>query len=170
MTDNFSINYDQYLLEVGQPGLVRKVAGSIVDRTVEDIEQMDEGREFCIKGENIRGIWVRTLISSGPEAIDDASDDTTTDHIDWGNYKHLRTKILIADSEEVLSEAWWGTEGTVHHSWLLGTKKYGGGDFESRRYLEQNGEVLVCESIFHQSNDEEGTDNAAITWKFKRDD
>jgi len=169
MTDNFAINYDRYLLELGQPGLVRKVAGSIVDRTVEDIEQMDEGREFCIKGKNIRGIWDRTLISSGAEAMDDASDDTTTDCIDWGNYNHLRTKILTADSEEVLSEAWWGTEGTVHHSWLLGTKKYGGGDFESRRYLVDEGKTLVCESKWHPKKKRKNKENKTLVWHFVRD-
>jgi len=132
---------------------------------------MEEGREICIKGKNIRGVWDRTFISSGAEIMDNdagasaSSDDT----IDWADYAHLQTKILSADSEEVLSKAWWGTEGTVHHSWLLGTKKYGGGDFESRRYLVDEGKTLVCESKWHPKKKKKNKENKTLVWHFVRD-
>jgi len=134
---------------------------------------MKGGREVCIKGKNIRGVWDRTFVSSGAEIdTDEDAASTIDDDDDWNDYTHLRTKIITADSEEVQSEAWWGTDGTVHHSWLLGTKKYGGGDFESRRYLVDGGETLVCESIFHPTNKKKtgkDKDKGMLVWKFVRD-
>jgi len=156
VSEDFKKKYDVYLSRLGQPALVRSIAVGIVDFTSEDIDHI--GYNMTIRGKNLRGAWDRTLISSGW--------DHTTKQVS----SDIDNPVQTADIETVQAESWWEDNGTVHVSWMKGVKKYGGGDFESRRYLEQNGEVLVCESIFHQSNDEEGTDNAAITWKFKRDD
>ena len=49
----------------------------------------------------------------------------------------------------------------------MGGEKYGGGDFENRRYLSDNGNILVCESTFHPR--EEGRDKATVTWRFLRE-
>lgn len=162
MNPSFKQQYDKYLSSLNQPSLVRKIAGSIVDRTIEDIVQTDDGRTCAIQGTNIRGVWDRTLISSGAEPNAGAGEE-----IEWDSYEHLRTPIITADSEEVQSEAWWGCEGTVHHSWLLGTRKYGGGDFESRRWLEDGGETLMCESIFHPRK--KGKGKGELLWKFTRE-
>ena len=60
--------------------------------------------------------------------------------IEWGGH-HLKTVMSTADSKNVQSEAWWGSNGTVHHSWLLGITRYSGGDFESKRYLSTVGKA-----------------------------
>jgi hypothetical protein len=74
-----------------------------------------------------------------------------------------------------------------HHSWLRGVTKYGGGDFESIRYLEQqpsyskkggvndgnqyplSSNVLVCHSIFHPTTTQ-FRETARVTWRFGRID
>lgn len=154
-TDQFKIDYNTYLKNLGQPSLVRSVAVSIVELTTEEISQEDEGRKVTIKGINLRGVWDRTLIASGSDY---------SSHHDPDEDEHLRVPLVTADQEEVQSEAWWESNGTVHVSWLRGVKKYGGGDFESRRFLE-NGN-LICESVFHPN----GTDKekAVIRWVFER--
>lgn len=83
-------------------------------------------------------------------------------------YNHTQTSIVTADSERVLAESWWENDGRVHVSWTLGVKKYGGGSFESKRYLENNGDVYVCESTFHP-DDTEGREKSHLTWKFLRE-
>lgn len=66
-------------------------------------------------------------------------------------------------------QAWWEGRGKKHRSWLRGGKKYGGGDFESIRFIEEgsNGNVLVCESIFHPKDDSKK--KAVVNWRFRRD-
>jgi len=161
VTKEFKKEYDRYLAKLGQPVIVRSVAINIVDRTVEEIEQKHGGREFSIRGENLRGIWDRTLISSGADFGDDGQVVECGEH-------HLRTVISTADNEKVESEAWWGSDGTVHHSWLLGITRYGGGDFEARRYFVNGGKSLICESTFHFKS--KTKDKAKITWNFVRED
>lgn len=85
-----------------------------------------------------------------------------------GTYNHTRVPVVTADAEEVLAESWWENDGTVHVSWTLGVKKYGGGSFESKRYLENNGDVYVCQSTFHP-NDTEGRESSYLTWRFLRE-
>lgn len=82
----------------------------------------------------------------------------------------MKKSIKTADSEDVDAEAWWEERGTKHRSWLRGGKKYGGGDFESLRYLADGsgGDVLVCESIFHPKD--ASKQKAAVTWRFQRDE
>lgn len=85
-----------------------------------------------------------------------------------GTYNHTQVPIVTADSEKVLAESWWENDGTVHVSWTLGVKKYGGGSFESKRYLENNGDVYVCESTFHP-DDSEGREKSQLAWRFLRE-
>jgi hypothetical protein len=155
VTENFKRQYDNYLRLLGQPGIVRSVAVSIVGLTTEETAQSDQGRELLIRGRNVRGIWERTLTASG---ADRASVN--------GEYTPVQTVIITADAEAVQSEAWWEQEGTVHRSWLRGVTKYGGGEFESKRYLEDGGNVLVCESTFHPADP--SREKAHVTWRFQR--
>jgi hypothetical protein len=157
-SDAFKSEYDAYLRNLGQPSLVRSVAVSIVEMTTEEVIQSDDGRELCIKGKNLRGIWERTLIASGS--------DFGTSHGD--DIEHTQVPLVTADKENVVAETWWEKNGTVNRSWLRGVKKYGGGDFESRRFLTDDGNRLVCESEFHPQGREK--DKAVITWTFERVD
>lgn len=154
--DHFKKDYDTYLMNLGQPSLVRTVATSIVEMTTEEVRQEKEGRVLHILGKNLRGVWERTLVASGSDIDYDHGDDQD----------HVKTPLVTADQEQVQAEAWWESEGTVHRSFLRGGKKYGGGDFESKRYLVENGNVLVCESTFHPRDSEKSP--AKITWKFAR--
>ena len=156
ISDNFKDGYDEYLKGLGQPSIVRAVALSIIDLTTEDINQSNEGREVSIKGKNIRGIWERTLVASGSDYEKEYSENENRESI----------FILTADNEKVTAEAWWEMNGTIHVSWLRGGKKYGGGDFESRRYLADGGKTLVCESIFYPKKKNKG--KPSLTWKFTR--
>jgi hypothetical protein len=152
-TDEFKKEYDQYLTELSQPLFVRSAALSIIGFTTEETIQMDEGKALLIRGKNIRGIWDRTLVASGSEVgIDE--------------FTPLHVPIMTADSELVEAETWWENEGTLHVSWLRGVAKYGGGDFESRRYLEDDGNIYVCKTTFHRKSKKSVT----ITWRFKRQD
>ena len=150
--DIFLKQYDKYLEELGQPAIVRTVACSIVSFTKEEYEQREDGRVLVIKGTNPRGMWTRNIVSSG--TIAGESDD----------FDRVETPVKTADSELVMAEAWWENDGTVHKSWMRGGKKWGGGDFESTRYLDGN--TLVCESIFHPTD--ESRPKSCITWRFKR--
>lgn len=154
--DQFKESYDTYLTGLGQPSLVRSIAVSIVELTTEEIIQSNEGREICIKGKNLRGIWERTLLSSGSDYENDHQDDQD----------HVQVPLITADKETVQAEAWWEEEGTMHVSWLRGGKKYGGGDFESKRYLEDDGNILVCESVFHPRREDK--EKPTITWRFQK--
>lgn len=151
VSDEFKQQYDRYLTLLGQPMLVRSVALSIVGLTTEETIQKDKGRELFVRGRNVRGVWERSLVASG-------ADDKNPD------FQPILTRIVTADAEEVTSEAWWEDNGRVHVSWLRGVQKYGGGDFESRRYLD--GGVLVCESTFHPVD--ENREKACVSWRFKR--
>ena len=159
VSEEFRKGYENYLRNLGQPLLVRSIALSIIGMTTEETKQTNHGRDLWIKGVNARGIWERTIHASGSDF-----DLYVEDHT---NYDHRRTPIVTADSENVDGQAWWEEEGTVHVSWLKGGKKYGGGDFESRRYLESNGDVLVCESVFHPQ--EPSREKATVTWRFERE-
>ena len=83
----------------------------------------------------------------------------------------------VSGGESVSVASWWEEEGTVHHSWVVGGTRYGGGDFENKRYLSDNGNILVCESTFHPREDgnrEEKTngeerEKACVTWRFLRE-
>lgn len=108
------------------------------------------------------GIWERTLESSGSDF------ESTMSPQSDGTYNHTRVPIVTADAENVLAESWWENDGTKHVSWTLGVKKYGGGSFESKRYLENNGDVYVCESTFHP-NDTKSREKSHLIWRFLRE-
>lgn len=145
VSEDFKKDYDKYLQDLGQPALVRSVALSIIGMTAEEITQTNDGRELNIRGRNVRGNWERTLVTS-------TEDNPTI------------VPIVTADNEEVRSECWWEENSTVHRSWLRGVNKYGGGDFESKRYLD--GDVLVCESVFHPKD--KSKEKASVIWRFQK--
>ena len=154
--EKFKEEYDTYLKNLGQPSLVRSIAVNIVELTTEEVIQGDNGRTLSIKGKNLRGVWERTLLASGSDYENDFNEDVE---------EHDQIDLITADKEKVKAEAWWEDRGTVHRSYLRGVKKYGGGDFESKRYLEDDGNTLICESIFHPK---EGKEPAVIKWTFTR--
>ncbi len=154
--EKFKEEYDLYLKNLGQPSLVRSIAVSIVEMTTEEVIQEDGGRSLFIKGKNLRGVWDRTLVASGSDYDSE---------FDVESQEHDQIDLITADKENVKAEAWWEENGTVHRSYLRGLKKYGGGDFESRRYLEDGGNTLVCESVFHPKD---GKEQAIVTWKFQK--
>jgi hypothetical protein len=162
ITEQFKEDYDEFLKALGQPLIVRGAALLIVGNTREETKQRDGGREVYIKGINAKGVWERTLKSSGSDF-----DTTMLPNAD-GSYNHTLVKILTADSEKVDATSWWENDGTVHVSWTQGVNRYGGGSFESRRYLENNGDVYVCKSIFRRDNKADGPD-PTLTWKFLRE-
>ena len=158
-SDEFKKDYDVYLSRLGQPALVRSVAVNIVDFTAEDL--VHDGLELTIRGKNLRGSWDRTLITSG------YNKETGT------VIEQAENLVPTADRlETIQAESWWEEKGTVHVSWMKGVKRYGGGDFESRRYLEDNGNILVCESIFHPDSNTnmKNKEKATIRWKFQRNE
>eukprot|EP00559_Dactyliosolen_fragilissimus_P007211 CAMPEP_0184864072 /NCGR_PEP_ID=MMETSP0580-20130426/13593_1 /TAXON_ID=1118495 /ORGANISM="Dactyliosolen fragilissimus" /LENGTH=267 /DNA_ID=CAMNT_0027362703 /DNA_START=684 /DNA_END=1487 /DNA_ORIENTATION=+ len=157
--EKFKLQYDEYLKSLGQPAIVRSIAVSIVEFTSEQLTQNNEGRDLVIHGTNLRGTWERTLVASGSES--------GGDHLGQ-DFKHKRVPTLTADKEQVEAEAWWENGGTEHVSWMLGGKKFGGGDFESRRYLVDDGKGLICKSVFHPKDKK--SEDATISWKFKRID
>lgn len=150
---DFQKEYDVYLADLDQPTLVRTIAVKIIGSTSEEMKQTDDGRTLFIRGRNPRGVWDRDLIASG-------SDEKSTE------FNPILTPLVTLDGDKVVAEAWWEEDGTVHRSWLRGGKKYGGGDFESRRYLEDDGNVYVCETTFHRTGTREG--KASVTWRFRR--
>jgi hypothetical protein len=153
VNDEFKKEYDEYLKQLGQPFIVRSVALTIIPLTTEETLQTEHGRALLIRGTNARGVWERTLVSSGADKIS-------------SEFTPLKVPIVTADDERVQAESWWEDNGTVHRSFMLGLNKYGGGDFESKRYLEKDGKVLVCESIFHPRDKER--DDVKVTWRFLR--
>lgn len=153
VSDEFKEQYDEYLKQLGQPIIVRGIALGIIGLTSEYTEQTDQGRSLFIRGINARGVWERSLIASGADERN-------------ATFEPIERTVVTADDEKVKAEAWWEEGGTVHMSWMRGVTKYGGGDFESKRYLEQDGKVLVCESIFFPQD--EKREKARVTWRFLR--
>jgi hypothetical protein len=138
--DAFKAEYDTYLKQLGFNRITRGVACSLIARTTEITKQSKGGRELYLKGINPKGAWERVLVSSGYPDF-----ETQCERKEGADYMHMKTSIKTADAEDVDAEAWWEERGTMHRSWLKGGTKYGGGDFESLRYLEKgsNGNVLV---------------------------
>ena len=139
ITDQFKQEYDTYLQRLGQPMFVRSIAVSLIGRTTEATRQT--GNKLWIQSTNPRGVWERILVSDG-------------------SLSDLKT----IDKETVQAEAWW--EGSVHHSWLRGVTKYGGGSFESQRFLETDTDTLCCASTFHPNDPKRPP--ATVTWRFIR--
>ena len=184
VTDEFKAEYDGYLKKLGQAKLVRDVALAVVGKTTEDLIQTDRGKSVVLTSNNARGTWRRTFISSGTDEWSDDNDDDT----DGLDFERLQIPIKTADGETVQAEAWWEDQGRVHVSWMRGVRKYGGGDFEGRRYLQHEGiktdneksaatndndkvtnnatTYYICESSFHPNDPRKGINR--ITWKFER--
>lgn len=170
VTEEFKKEYDEYMQNMGVPFLARTVAMSVIGLTTEETVQTEKGRKLLLRSKNVKGVWERTLIaSSGLEhgaAATTSQNNGSNSSTSPPPLEPILTPLKTADEEEVLGEAWWENNGTVHHSWLRGITKYGGGDFESIRYLENGGNILVCESIFHPKDKKRK--KATITWKFQK--
>jgi len=163
ITEQFKKDYEEFLISLGQPIIVRAAAVVLVGNTREETQQVDGGRSMYIKGVNAKGTWERRLKASGSDFGSTMNPDPTD-----GSYSHERVAIETADSEKVEAESWWENNGTVHVSWTYGVTRYGGGSFESKRYLENDGSVYVCESTFHP-NDSEQREKSYLKWKFLRE-
>jgi hypothetical protein len=72
------------------------------------------------------------------------------------------TPIVNADAEIVQAKAW--RDEHIHVSRLTGIQKYGGCSFESLRYLVDDDNVLVCNSMLHPTD--LSCEKATVTWKF----
>lgn len=177
--DTFTSQYENYLRQLGQPMLVRTVAQTVIGSTKEETIQTDQGKMLYIRGMNVRGSWERTLQASEQIVDDDKLSSISTYHGHPVVQGHELKPMTTADGESVSVASWWEEEGTVHHSWVVGGTRYGGGDFENKRYLSDNGNILVCESTFHpredsKSDGEEKTngqarEKACVTWRFLRE-
>ncbi|KAL7558099.1 hypothetical protein ACA910_020049 [Epithemia clementina (nom. ined.)] len=201
VTEDFKNQYDRYLQLLGQPMLVRSIALNVAGRTTETVVQSKDGTRLFLRGENMRGVWERTLVTTTTRATntttnDKENDGTTAPRINknnntlYVNNSDNETKIIVtADGERVTYEAWWEDEGRVHRSWLHGVQNYGGGSFESKRYLLRqvpsdqqqdddddepsdnhdswmNDAIYVCESTFHPRDTRR--EKAHLTWRFQR--
>eukprot|EP00548_Thalassiothrix_antarctica_P005858 CAMPEP_0194148648 /NCGR_PEP_ID=MMETSP0152-20130528/33620_1 /TAXON_ID=1049557 /ORGANISM="Thalassiothrix antarctica, Strain L6-D1" /LENGTH=322 /DNA_ID=CAMNT_0038850309 /DNA_START=126 /DNA_END=1094 /DNA_ORIENTATION=+ len=169
VTAEFKKEYNDYLKYLGQPKLFRAVAMGLIGLLTEYTKQTEDGRELFIRSRNPKGVWERTLIASSDANNNNTiiANDEQEQKSDEPNNNTKYYNVLSADGETVQAEAWWEKNGTIHQSWLRGggSKYNGGGDFESKRYLEKNGKVLVCESIFHPRKK---NNTARVTWKFLR--
>ncbi len=162
--DRFRKEYNAYLANLGFGYVLRNVALTVIGSTTEHTRQSRGGRHLLVRGKNPRGVWERTLVASGYPDFDTHSDLTERVH-----YQHKKITVETADGEAVEAEAWWEEGGTVHRSWLRGGRRYGGGDFESYRYLEEgsDGQILVCRSIFHPND--KSKPRAEVLWRYRRD-
>lgn len=206
LSNEFMKQYDTYLQRLGQPYVVRSIAKNLIGATTEQTSIQLEGMvagapSLLIRSINAKGTWERTLVASDVIEIESPSiSDIMDSHkmVDFlSNFTYpkssINTTVITADSECVTAEAWWivvvyendggAMSNTVyHHSWLRGVTKYGGGDFESIRYLEQqprndeddnhdgrlpSSDILVCHSTFHPSNPK-AQETARVTWRFRR--
>jgi len=166
ITEQFKKEYDEFLESLDQPLIVRGAAVVLIGNTREETKQLDGGRSLYIKGINAKGVWERTLTSSGSDF-----DTTMSPNPSDGSYDqlHIQVPIVTADSEKVVAESWWEADGSVHVSWTYGVKRYGGGSFESKRYLENDGDVYVCESTFHPDDTNTRRETSVLKWKFLRE-
>ncbi len=172
--DTFTSQYENYLRRLGQPMLVRTVAQTVIGSTKEETVQSDDGQKLFIRGMNVRGSWERLLEASEQIAEEDMSHSDASKNLAVVQGHELKP-MVTADGDNVAVASWWENNGTVHHSWVVGVHKYGGGDFENKRYLKDNGNMLVCESTFHP-RDLEGDggqgqvrEKASVTWRFLRE-
>jgi hypothetical protein len=171
--DTFTSQYENYLRKLGQPMLVRTVAQTVIGSTKEETIQSNDGQKLFIRGMNVRGSWERMLEASEQIEENDTKNDISKNlAVVQG---HELKPMVTADGDHVAVASWWENNGTVHHSWVIGVHKYGGGDFENKRYLKDNGNILVCESTFHP-RDLEGEggqgqerERACVTWRFLRE-
>ena len=116
--------------------MIRIVAVNIIKLTSERLAVNPGTGDLEIVGVNPRGTWARTFVNSkDPEPI------------------------LTADGYKVLASSRW-EKGGVHYS-EYPTTEYGGGVFESRRFIAE--ELYVCDTKFVR----EGRVIAKIRWSFE---
>jgi len=172
----FKVEYDTYLTTLGFNRLSRGVACSLISRTFEEIHQSEGGRVLYLNCTNPKGSWARTLRASGyPDSIGGGGGgrDSQAPHLITQQQQQQHC-LQTADDETVQAEAWWEQRGTRHRSWLRGGgNKYGGGDFQSLRYLNDEGTILICHSTFHRRRNDDVTkyqenNVATVTWRFQR--
>ncbi|GMI30094.1 hypothetical protein TrCOL_g252 [Triparma columacea] len=144
VTPEFKTEYGAYLKSLSQPQIVINVALGLVGFTTEETQHVVDSGALQVIGRNPRGDWDRVLELTGEDS----------DGVD----------VETADSEIVKAQSWW-SDDNVHNSWLRNTKKYGGGDFSSKRYIDSEG-FYICESTFHPSK--QGRSKANIKWKFEK--
>jgi hypothetical protein len=142
VTADFKLELNDYLANCSTLNYVmRKIIVNGMSLHKESIRQLQQGRELEIVAANPVGSWNRTLVASG------------TDDVHSEDYEPLDVRLEDPHNSGGLVhvEAWWEERGTVHKSWLRGSKpQMFGGTFETLRYLESDdGDVLVCESTFH---------------------
>jgi hypothetical protein len=156
VSPQFKREYDEYLQSCGQSFAFRALCLQFVGTTREEITQ--DGNALTIRGRNPAGVWERTLVSSGSDLMN-------------AEFEPFNVTFLDPDKDAVDVEAWWKDEGTVHKSWLRNKPRVHGGEFESTRYMEEDGDndVLVCESVFHP-NGAKGLRPAAVKWRFEREE
>eukprot|EP00594_Rhizosolenia_setigera_P007139 CAMPEP_0178953114 /NCGR_PEP_ID=MMETSP0789-20121207/8234_1 /TAXON_ID=3005 /ORGANISM="Rhizosolenia setigera, Strain CCMP 1694" /LENGTH=198 /DNA_ID=CAMNT_0020634327 /DNA_START=264 /DNA_END=860 /DNA_ORIENTATION=+ len=146
--------YDLYLQSLGINSFVRKIALMMIHRTKEETVQTENGLELKIISSNPKGTWERTLISSGSSLEND-------------KFEPLFHQIKNANGDECEAESWWEDQGKVHHSWMRGGPS---GDYQSIRYLEDNGKFYICESYFYERKSGSISSNPTgkIIWRFER--
>lgn len=176
VTPELKKSYDLYLQAFQQPALFRAVALNVLSMTKDTLIQSKNGKELTIIGTNPRGVWERTLISSGYKADWD-SVDSDTESVDLDSFEPKFTMMRNAGGAEVDAECWWEDNGRVHTSWVRNAKE---GDFYSRRYIDEEG-YYICESFFYHNEmsklkygvKEDYKDDepvASMVWKFERDE
>ena len=134
--DTFTSQYENYLRKLGQPMLVRTVAQTVIGSTKEETIQSNDGQKLYIRGMNVRGSWERMLEASEQIEENDTKNDISKNlAVVQG---HELKPMVTADGDHVAVASWWENNGTVHHSWVIGVHKYGGGDFENKRYEQSN--------------------------------
>lgn len=146
--------YDLYLQSLGINMFVRKIALSVIHRTKEETIQIENGLELKIISVNPKGKWERTLISSGSSLEND-------------EYEPLVHQIKNANGDDCEAESWWEDQGKVHHSWMRGGPS---GDYQSIRYLENNGNFYICESYFYKRKSDlvSSKPTGKVVWRFER--
>jgi hypothetical protein len=138
--EEFKSQYDVYLKVLGFGRILRALAIKMIHKTVEEIKDSPNGEKLWIKSINPKGIWERTLLDR-------------------------LHKVKTAEREEVMTKSRW--DGSRHISFLYNIKKYSGADFESIRYIDENG-FYICESKVHPKTSK--IPKATLTWRFQKMD
>eukprot|EP00580_Thalassiosira_gravida_P014127 CAMPEP_0201683992 /NCGR_PEP_ID=MMETSP0494-20130426/52409_1 /ASSEMBLY_ACC=CAM_ASM_000839 /TAXON_ID=420259 /ORGANISM="Thalassiosira gravida, Strain GMp14c1" /LENGTH=295 /DNA_ID=CAMNT_0048167779 /DNA_START=163 /DNA_END=1050 /DNA_ORIENTATION=- len=151
VTETFKKQYDSYLDNCGENFMFRKVVVNGIVYQKETIRQLNDGVNLEIIATNPAGNWNRTLVTSEEENPRNAT-------------------IVDPDGDEVQVEAWWEESGCRHKSILRCKPRVEGGVFETVRYLEGDGDVLVCESCFTpaSSSSSKKFKYGQVMWKFRR--
>ena len=162
------------------------VALSLVGFTTEETAHDVETGALRVIGRNPRGNWDRVLEFTGEDSkgvdVKTADSEIVKVREEMGSETGAEGRTLLLVTPIIVAHrrpphlhpppppfppqapSWW-SDSNVHNSWLRDTTKYGGGDFSSRRYVDDSG-CYVCESTFHPKK--EGKEKASIMWKFEQ--